>query len=62
MNLLPLTVSKSLALGEFRPTMIVLKLDDRSARLLKGVMEDVLVKVGRFVFSIHFVVFDIEKV
>ena len=34
---------------------------DRSMAQLKGILEDVLVKVGKFIFPVDFVVIDIEE-
>ena len=44
-NLLPYSVYKQLGLGELKPTNITLSLADRSVKIPKGIVEDVLVKV-----------------
>ena len=36
-------------------------MDDRSLAQLKGVLEDVLIKVGKFIFVVDFVVIDKEE-
>ena len=47
-NLLPYSVYKQLGLGELKPTTITLPLADRSVKIPKGIVEDVLVKVDKF--------------
>ena len=42
-NLLPYLVYKELGLGELKPTTITLSLIDRSVKIPKGTLEDVLV-------------------
>ena len=46
---MPLSVAKQLSLGEFIPTTITLQMADRSMVKPEGVLEDVLVTVGKFV-------------
>ena len=59
-NLLPYTMYKQLGLGELKPTNITLSLADRSVKIPKGIVEDVLVKVDNFYYPVDFVVLDIE--
>ena len=59
-NLLPYTMYKQLGLGELNPTNITLSLADRSVKIPKGIVEDVLVKVDNFYYPVDFVVLDIE--
>ena len=61
-NLLPYSVYKKLGLGELKPTNITLSLVDRSVKIPRGVVEDVLVKVDKFYYLVDFVVLDIEPV
>ena len=61
-NLLPYSVYKQLSLGELKPTTITLSLADRSVKIPKGIVEDVLVKVDKFYCPIDFVVLDTEPV
>ena len=41
-NLLPFSVYKQLGLGELKPTTIILSLADKSIKIPKGIVEDVL--------------------
>ena len=61
-NLLPYSVYKQLGLGELKPTNITLSLADRSVKIPKGIVEDVLVKVDKFYYPVDFVVLDSEPI
>ena len=61
-NLLPYSVYKQLSLGELKPTTTTLSLVDRSMKIPKGIVEDVLVKVDKFYYPVDFVVLDTEPV
>ena len=60
-NLMPLSVVKRLNLGELTPTTMTLKMADRTLAHPEGILEDVLIKVGKFIFLVDFVVIDIEE-
>ena len=60
-NLMPLSVAKQLSLGEVIPTTITLQMADRSMAKPEGVLEDVLVTVGKFVFPVEFIILDMEE-
>ena len=57
-NLLPYSVYKQLGLGELKLTTITLSLADRSVKIPKGIVKDVLVKVDKFYYPVDFVVLD----
>ena len=61
-NLLPYCMYKQLGLGELKPTSITLSLTDRSIKIPKGAIEDVLIQVDRFYYPVEFVVLDTEPV
>jgi hypothetical protein len=50
-----------LSLGELQPTSITLQLADRSIKSPRGILEDVLVKVGEFILPTDFIVLDMEE-
>ena len=54
---MPLLVVKILNLGELTPTTMTLQMADRSL----AQPEDVLIKVGKFIFPVDFAVIDIEE-
>ena len=57
-HLLPYSVYKQLGLGELKPTSITLSLANKSIKILKGIVEDVLIQVDKFYYPIDFVVLD----
>ena len=60
-NLMPLSIFKKLNLGEARPTIMTLQLANRSLKHLRGIIENVLVKVDKFIFLAYFIVLDMEE-
>ena len=46
---------------EPKPTTVSLQLADRSITYPRGVVEDVLVKVDKFIFPVDFIVLDMEE-
>ena len=60
-NLMPLSVVKILSFGELTPATLSLQMVDRSMTQPEGILENVLVKVGKFIFPMDFVVIDIEE-
>ena len=54
-NLLPYSVYKHLGLGELKPTTITLSLADRSVKISKVSIKDVLVQVEKFYYLVDFV-------
>ena len=61
-NLLPYSVYVELGLGELEPTNITLQLADRSVKIPRGIVKDVLVQVDKFYFPMDFVVLDTQPV
>uniref|UniRef100_A0A1S3ZE09 Aspartic peptidase DDI1-type domain-containing protein n=1 Tax=Nicotiana tabacum TaxID=4097 RepID=A0A1S3ZE09_TOBAC len=59
-NLMPSSLFKLLGLGTLRPTTITLQLADRSLVMPEGIIEDVLVRVGKFILPADFIVLDYE--
>ena len=60
-NLISLSIFKRLGLGEARPTTVTLQLADRSLKHPRGVIEDVIVKVDKFIFPADFIMLDMEE-
>ncbi|XP_070013602.1 uncharacterized protein [Nicotiana sylvestris] len=57
-NLMPLAIYKRLGIGRARPTSMLLQLADRTVKRLFGILDDVLIQVGKFVFPADFVILD----
>nr|CAN79312.1 hypothetical protein VITISV_013032 [Vitis vinifera] len=61
-NLLAYSVYKQLGLGELKPTSVTLSLADRSMKIPRGMIEDVLVQVDNFYYPVDFVVLDTDPI
>ena len=61
-NLLPYSVYKQQGLGELKPTSITLSLTNRSIKIPKGTVEDVLIQVDKFYYPVDFVVLDTKPI
>ena len=59
-NFMPLSVFKQLGVGECRLTTVTLQLTDRSHAYPEGKIEEVLVKVNKFIFPVDFIILDFE--
>ncbi|KAL8470352.1 hypothetical protein ACS0TY_032997 [Phlomoides rotata] len=55
-NLMPLSIFERLKIVEIKPTGMTLQLADRSVTYPTGIVEDVLVKIDKFVFPVDFVI------
>jgi hypothetical protein len=58
---MPLSIFERLKIGEIKPTGMTLQLADHSVTYPTGIVEDVLVKIDKFVFSVDFVVLEMEE-
>jgi len=61
-NLLPYSVFQSLNLGELKPTFVTHLLADRSVKIPRGIVEDVLVQVDKFIYPVDFIVLDTQPI
>ncbi|XP_026424123.1 uncharacterized protein LOC113320424 [Papaver somniferum] len=61
-NRFPYLVYVQLGLGDLKPTPITLQLADRSVKVPRGVVEDVLIKVDKLYFPADFIVLDTQPV
>ncbi|XP_052290903.1 uncharacterized protein LOC127900312 [Citrus sinensis] len=59
-NLLPYSVYQQLNLGELKPTSTTLLLADRSIKVPRGIIENVLVQVDKFIYPVDFIVLEME--
>ena len=58
---MPLSVVKRLNFEELTPTAMTPQMADITMAQPEGILEDVLIKVGNFIFPVDFVVIDIEE-
>ena len=61
-NLLPYLVFQSLTLGELKPTSVTLVLADRFVKVPRGIVEDVLVQVDKFIYPMDFILLDTQPI
>jgi hypothetical protein len=59
-NLMPYSIFENLGLEDLAPTRMSISLADRSVKYLRGIVENVLLKMDKFVFPVDFVVLDME--
>ncbi|XP_016199643.1 uncharacterized protein LOC107640647 [Arachis ipaensis] len=60
-NLMPLSMMRRLSIEEVKPTRMTLQLADRSMVITNGVVENLLVKVCKFIFPADFVILDLDE-
>lgn len=58
---MPLSMLSKVGGVEIKPTRMTLQLADHSIKLPYGVVEDVLVKVDKYIFPANFVIMDRKK-
>ncbi|KAL0401527.1 UNVERIFIED_CONTAM: hypothetical protein Slati_4182600 [Sesamum latifolium] len=61
LNLMPYSIFEKLGMHELTPSIITLQLADRSIKYPRGIVEDVLIKVGKFIVPVDFIVLDMEE-
>ena len=59
---MPMSIFRKLGIGEVRPTTVTLQLADLSLAHLEGEIEDVLVRVEKFIFPTNFIILDFETI
>lgn len=60
-NLMPISIYRKLGLEELKDTIMFNQLEDRSIKHHLGVVENLLIKVGKLIFPVDFIVLDIEE-
>ncbi|XP_070004879.1 uncharacterized protein [Nicotiana sylvestris] len=59
-NLMPYSVFKTLGIGQPRPTSMRLQMADRTMKRSLGIIDDMLVRVDKFILPADFVILDCE--
>ncbi|XP_031131727.1 uncharacterized protein LOC116033113 [Ipomoea triloba] len=59
-NLMPFALYRKLNLGTLKPTRMYIQLADRSTKYPRGIVEDILVRVDKFIFPVEFVILDMD--
>ncbi|XP_061350298.1 uncharacterized protein LOC133295475 [Gastrolobium bilobum] len=60
-NVMPLFMMKKLGITEVKPTKTIVQLADHSSKQAYGIIEEILVKVDKFIIPVDFVILDIEE-
>ncbi|KAG8491021.1 hypothetical protein CXB51_014153 [Gossypium anomalum] len=60
-NVMPYKMFKQLGLGKPKQTRMSIQLADKTIRFPRGIIEDVLVKIDKFIFLVDFIILDIEE-
>ncbi|RYQ90536.1 hypothetical protein Ahy_B09g096592 [Arachis hypogaea] len=60
-NLMPLSLVKRLQINEILPTDVVIRLADKTQKQARGVVENVLLEVGKYFLPTDFVILDMEE-
>ncbi|XP_015947228.1 uncharacterized protein LOC107472193 [Arachis duranensis] len=60
-NFMPLSLMKRLTIEEVKPTKMSLQMVDRSLNIPNRVVENLLVRIGEFIFPADFVILDMEE-
>ncbi|GJT78428.1 ribonuclease H-like domain, reverse transcriptase, RNA-dependent DNA polymerase [Tanacetum coccineum] len=61
MSVMPFSTYTNLALGELAPTKLIVELADRTMKRPKGIAENVLVGIDKFVFPVDFIALDMPE-
>ncbi|GJZ01210.1 DNA-directed DNA polymerase [Tanacetum coccineum] len=60
-SVMPLSTYLNLGLGGLAHTKLTVELEDRTVKYPKGIAENMLVGIGKFVFSIEFIILDMPE-
>ncbi|GJT03744.1 reverse transcriptase domain-containing protein [Tanacetum coccineum] len=60
-SLMPYSMYARLDLGELKPTRMCIELANKSTQYPRGVAENVIVKIDKFIFLVDFVVLDMKE-
>ncbi|GJT41727.1 uncharacterized mitochondrial protein-like protein [Tanacetum coccineum] len=60
-SVVPFLTYTNLGLGELAPTKLIVELADRTVKRPKGIAENVLVGIDKFVFPVYFIVLDMPE-
>ncbi|KAK5825427.1 hypothetical protein PVK06_020261 [Gossypium arboreum] len=60
-NVMPFKIFKQLGLGKPKQTRMSIQLADKTIRFPRGIIEDVLLKIDKFIFPVDFIVLVIEE-
>ncbi|GKB59632.1 serine--tRNA ligase-like protein [Tanacetum coccineum] len=60
-SIMPLSMFKQLGLRKLKSVNMTMEITDRTKSILKGIMENLLVKIDKFIFPVDFVILDMVE-
>nr|GEY18303.1 hypothetical protein [Tanacetum cinerariifolium] len=60
-NVMPLSMYKRLGIGKLEPINMVIEMDDDTKCTPKGIVENLLIKIDKFIFPVDFVILDMVE-
>ncbi|GKA74241.1 zinc knuckle CX2CX4HX4C containing protein [Tanacetum coccineum] len=60
-NVMPLSMYKRLGIGKLKPINMVIKMADNTKCTPKGIVENLLIKINKFIFSVDFMILDMVE-
>ncbi|GKC21387.1 zinc knuckle CX2CX4HX4C containing protein, partial [Tanacetum coccineum] len=60
-SIMPLSIYKRLGIGKLKPINMVIEMADNTKCTPKGIVENLLIKIDKFVFPVDFVILDIVE-
>ncbi|GKF30065.1 zinc knuckle CX2CX4HX4C containing protein, partial [Tanacetum coccineum] len=60
-NIMPLSMYKCLGIGKLEPINLVIEMADNTKCTPKGIVENLLIKIDKFIFPIDFVILDMVE-
>ncbi|GJU20717.1 hypothetical protein Tco_1154059 [Tanacetum coccineum] len=60
-SVMPLSTYLNLGLGKLAHTKLIVELADRTVKYLKGIAENILVEIGKFIFPVDFIILDMPE-
>ncbi|GKC22353.1 hypothetical protein Tco_1024503 [Tanacetum coccineum] len=60
-NAMPLSMYKCLAIGKLEPINMVIEMADNTKCIPKGIVENLLIKIDKFIYPVDFVILDIVE-
>ncbi|GJX10551.1 putative nucleotidyltransferase, ribonuclease H [Tanacetum coccineum] len=60
-SLMPYSMYERLDLGELKTTRMCIELEDKSTQYPRGIAENVIIKINKFIFPVAFVVLDMKE-
>ncbi|GJQ93872.1 zinc knuckle CX2CX4HX4C containing protein [Tanacetum coccineum] len=60
-NIMPLSMYKRLGMGKIKPINMVIEMADNTKCTPKGIVENLLVKINKFIFLVDFVILDMVE-